>query len=177
MGTTDPYEQALPAVTLGAMSAPPEHKVGLGLEEQLCFALYAAYRAVLSSYRPLLSGVSLTFPQYLVMLVLWGEPRQTMRQIGKRLYLDSGTLSPLIKRLEGEGLVHRERGTDDERMVVVSLTEKGSALRPEVEGFPPCVAASTGLAPQRLEAIRDELQEMADYMLADGPAPPQLPVV
>lgn len=108
----------------------------LALDNQLCFALYAATRAMTQRYRPMLERIGLTYPQYLVMLVLWDDGPSTVSQIGGRLRLDSGTLSPLLKRLEGHGLITRSRRTDDERGVDISLTPKGRALRTRAESVP-----------------------------------------
>lgn len=102
----------------------------LRLDNQLCFALYAAAHAVTKKYRPLLGGVGLTYPQYIVLLVLWERDRRTVSELGHRLHLDSGTLTPLLKRLEAAGLVLRARRSSDEREVEVALTAKGRDLRP-----------------------------------------------
>lgn len=102
---------------------------GLRLDEQLCFALYAASRAVTQTYQPYLSQLELTYPQYLVMLVLWEQDGLTVKNIGEKLLLDSGTLTPLLKRLEAIGYVSRKRSLQDERQVLVYLSEAGKALR------------------------------------------------
>ena len=107
---------------------PPPSAV---LEDQLCFALYAASRAMTARYRPLLDAIGLTYPQYLVMMLLWEEDNQTVGQLGARLSLDSGTLSPLLKRLTTAGLVTRHRRVEDERSVAIALTDAGRALRDE----------------------------------------------
>src|SRR5918912_1969689 len=114
------------APTIGAMTALPAPSVDL--DDQLCFALYAASRAVTARYRPMLDAIGLTYPQYLVMMLLWEQDGQTVGQLGQRLALDSGTLSPLLKRLTSAGLVTRHRRADDERSVSVRLTEAGRAL-------------------------------------------------
>ena len=100
----------------------------LSLDRQLCFALYSASRAMTAAYRPILTELNLTYPQYLVLLVLWEEGRVTVGRLGERLQLDSGTLSPLLKRLEANGFVRRERSLDDERLVDVTLTPAGRRL-------------------------------------------------
>ena len=99
------------------------------LDDQLCFALYAASRAVTARYRPMLDELGLTYPQYLVMMLLWEEDHQTVGQLGTKLALDSGTLSPLLKRLTAAGLVTRHRRVEDERSVAIALTDAGRALR------------------------------------------------
>lgn len=129
----------------------------LALDDQLCFALYAASRAMTARYRPLLEAVGLTYPQYLVMIVLWDEGPSTVRYLGERLRLDSGTLSPLLKRLESGGLVERERRPDDERSVLVTATVKGRRLRERVARIPAAVGSSlSGFDDARLIAeLRD----------------------
>jgi MarR family transcriptional regulator, organic hydroperoxide resistance regulator len=101
----------------------------VALDDQLCFALYAASRAMTARYRPMLEELGLTYPQYLVMMLLWEEDHQTVGQLGARLALDSGTLSPLLKRLTAAGLVTRHRRVEDERSVAIALTDSGRALR------------------------------------------------
>jgi DNA-binding MarR family transcriptional regulator len=101
----------------------------VALDDQLCFALYAASRAMTARYRPMLEELGLTYPQYLVMMLLWEEDQQTVGQLGQRLALDSGTLSPLLKRLTTAGLVTRHRRVEDERSVAIALTDEGRALR------------------------------------------------
>jgi DNA-binding MarR family transcriptional regulator len=105
------------------------------LEDQLCFALYAASRAMTARYRPLLDAIGLTYPQYLVMMLLWEEDNQTVGQLGSRLSLDSGTLSPLLKRLTTAGLVTRHRRVEDERSVAIALTDAGRALREKADAI------------------------------------------
>ncbi|MBJ7332119.1 MAG: MarR family transcriptional regulator [Solirubrobacteraceae bacterium] len=116
----------------------------LALDRQVCFALYAASRALTTAYRPLLEPLGLTYPQYLVMLVLWEESPRAVGEIGADLHLDSGTLSPLIKRLEANGLVRRHRSQDDERRVLVALTDEGRALRDRAFDIPQRLVAATG---------------------------------
>jgi DNA-binding MarR family transcriptional regulator len=101
----------------------------VALDDQLCFALYAASRAMTARYRPMLEELGLTYPQYLVMMLLWEEDHQTVGQLGARLALDSGTLSPLLKRLTAAGLVTRHRRVEDERSVAIALTDSGRELR------------------------------------------------
>ncbi len=134
----------------------------LALDNQLCFALYAANRAVVARYRPLLAELDLTYPQYLVMLVLWEhwqQGRETrVTDLGQRLRLDSGTLTPLLKRLAERGLVTRTRQAQDERVVLVSLTAAGEALRQTAEAIPAKLLCGIDLAPERLLALREELR-------------------
>src|SRR3954453_11431806 len=116
------------------------------LEDQLCFALYAASRAVTARYRPMLEELGLTYPQYLVMMLLWEEDNQTVGQLGARLALDSGTLSPLLKRLTAAGLVTRHRRIEDERSVSISLTPAGLALRDKALPISEAMIAAIGMA-------------------------------
>ncbi|QVQ25708.1 MarR family winged helix-turn-helix transcriptional regulator [Achromobacter deleyi] len=112
------------------------------LDSQLCFALYSTSLAMNKVYRKLLRGLDLTYPQYLVMLVLWEGDDLTVTDIGDRLFLDSATLTPLLKRLEAAGLVTRKRAQDDERQVIVSLTRQGRELREQAEAVPHSIAAA-----------------------------------
>ncbi|MGN9775667.1 MarR family winged helix-turn-helix transcriptional regulator [Micromonospora sp. H33] len=135
----------------------------LVLRRQVCFALYAASRAVTDVYRPILDGFGLTYPQYLVLLVLWEhDEAPTVSALGERLHLDSGTLSPLLKRLEGAGLVVRRRSAADERRVVVELTAQGRALRERMADVPERVARATGLTADDLVALRDTLTRVTE---------------
>lgn len=116
-----------------------------GLEQMVCFQLYAASRAMTAIYRPALDPHGLTYPQYLALRVLWHRGPTTVRDLGKLLHLDSGTLSPLLKRLETAGHVHRLRGTTDERTVVVHLTDSGTRLRDTLADLPRRIACATDL--------------------------------
>ncbi|MEV5149939.1 MarR family transcriptional regulator [Streptomyces sp. NPDC052727] len=116
----------------------------LRLDRQICFSLHAASRAFNSVYRVILKDLGLTYPQYLVMLVLWEQGDLPVKKLGEQLRLDSGTLSPLVKRLEGAGLVRRERSAEDERSVRVHLTEEGTALRERALEVPRRIMAATG---------------------------------
>ncbi|MGY4981018.1 MarR family winged helix-turn-helix transcriptional regulator [Streptomyces sp. 900105755] len=119
------------------------------LDDQLCFALYAASRAVTARYRPLLDELGLTYPQYLVMLVLWDQDSVSVRELGAALQLESSTLSPLLKRLEAGGLVTRERRPDDERSVVIRLTADGARLRDRARSVPVAIGDAMGLTPEQ----------------------------
>jgi DNA-binding MarR family transcriptional regulator len=135
------------------------------LEDQLCFALYSASRALTRAYQPLLSPLGLTYPQYLVMLVLWeGEPF-SVSELGTRLGLDSGTLTPLLKRLEQAKLVKRRRDVEDERVVVVSLTGAGQALHERALGIPVELACRAGFSVDAaglaaLEEMREAIRDL-----------------
>ncbi|WP_281276839.1 MarR family winged helix-turn-helix transcriptional regulator [Glycomyces buryatensis] len=129
-----------------------------------CFALYSASRAVTGYYRPLLDRLGLTYPQLLVLMALWEEDGRSVSALGEALYLDSGTLSPMIKRLETAGLVERRRESDDERRVTVHLTEAGSALEGEGCAIPLTIADASNLSVEELFALRDKLNELTDSL-------------
>ncbi|SFS04583.1 DNA-binding transcriptional regulator, MarR family [Dyella sp. OK004] len=131
------------------------------LDQQLCFALYAASRSVTAAYRPLLESLGLTYPQYLTMLVLWEQDGLTVRELGDRLQLDSGTLTPLLKRLQQAGLVSRQRRRSDEREVEIRLTAEGEALREPAKAVPECMAARLCLSSEDMQRLRDELKQLA----------------
>ncbi|PRX50987.1 MarR family transcriptional regulator [Prauserella shujinwangii] len=132
------------------------------LDEQVCFALHAASRAVTALYRPLLDDLGLTYPQYLVMLDLWEHGDRGVKELGKALSLDSGTLSPLLKRLEKAGLVRRERRGDDERSVRVTLTGDGDRLRDKAVPLPGLVGDAMGLDAAQLDELRVTLNRLTD---------------
>ena len=139
----------------------------LDLDKQVCFALYAASRAVTQAYGPMLAELGLTYPQYLVMLVLWGESDEgalTVGEIGHRLRLDPGTLSPLLKRLEQVGLVERARDTDDERRVFISLTRTGKALRAKAETIPRRLVRKTGMTVADVGDLRSRLVDLLHHL-------------
>lgn len=131
------------------------------LDDQLCFALYAASRAVTQRYRPLLEELGLTYPQYLVMLVLWEDGATTVKGLAEALQLDYGTLSPLLKRLAASGLVERNRRTDDERSVEITLTAEGEALRGRAGHIPQVIVDAYGLDAEGLDALRTTLRVVA----------------
>jgi DNA-binding MarR family transcriptional regulator len=141
----------------------------LRLKRQVCFALYSASRAVTAHYRPVLEPLGLTYPQYLVMLVLWERDSRTVKELGTELCLDSGTLSPLLKRLEAAGLLTRHRDPADERSVVVHLTPRGDDLRHEAAEVPTTVAAASGLPPRELAELRDTLNALTQHLLDQSP--------
>jgi DNA-binding MarR family transcriptional regulator len=145
------------------------------LDDQLCFALYAASRAMTATYRDLLAALGLTYPQFLVMLVLWQADGVTVSELGKRLQLDSGTLTPLLKRLEQAGLVTRQRNADDERELAVSLTDDGHALRQEARAIPGQILCRTGLEVAQAVQLRGELQELTARLRANLPEAPPKP--
>ncbi|MER6274941.1 MarR family transcriptional regulator [Streptomyces sp900105245] len=136
------------------------------LEDQLCFALYAAQRAVTAAYRPLLDDLGLTYPQYLVLLVLWERGEAGVKELAGALRLDYGTVSPLLKRLEAAGLVRKERAADDERSVRVACTGRGEQLRERAVRVPGTLLTSTGLAAQEVARLREELWRLTERAAA-----------
>jgi DNA-binding MarR family transcriptional regulator len=138
----------------------------MSLDRHLCFALYSASRAMTAAYRPVLTEMNLTYPQYLVLLVLWDEERVTVGQLGERLQLDSGTLSPLLKRLEANGFVRRERSRDDERLVDVTLTDAGRQLERRAQCIPEQLFSSTGMTERDAADLRDAVRQLTDALNA-----------
>ncbi|MEV6764846.1 MarR family winged helix-turn-helix transcriptional regulator [Streptomyces sp. NPDC051105] len=132
------------------------------LDDQLCFALYAAQRAVTAAYRPLLDDLGLTYPQYLVLLVLWERGETTVKELAGALRLDYGTMSPLLKRLEAAGLVRRERSERDERSVLVACTGRAEELRERAARVPGTLLTATGLDGSDVARLREELRALAD---------------
>ncbi|MEI4270394.1 MarR family transcriptional regulator [Klenkia sp. LSe6-5] len=141
------------------------------LDDQLCFALYAASRAVTARYRPMLDRMGLTYPQYLVMMLLWETDGQTVGQLGSRLALDSGTLSPLLKRLTTAGLVTRHRRVDDERSVSIQLTEAGRALQSQALDVSAEMIGALGLTIAEFDHLKAELRALTDKVSSDGNKP------
>lgn len=138
----------------------------LGLDQQLCFAIYSASLAMTKLYQPLLAPLGLTYPQYLVMLVLWENDGLTMAQIGERLMLDSGTLSPLVKRLEKAQVLCRTRDSTDERRVVVTLTKSGRALKGRAAPIPENVMCATACNLDQLVMLTAQLKNLRSNVLA-----------
>jgi len=143
----------------------------LSLDRHLCFALYSASRAMTAAYRPILGELNITYPQYLVLLVLWEEGRVTVGNLGERLQLDSGTLSPLLKRLAANGFVRRERSVADERSVEVTLTEAGRELERRAQCIPEQLFSSTGLTEQDAADLRDAVRRLTDALNASTSNP------
>lgn len=136
----------------------------LCLDDQLCFALYAASRAMTNAYGPILADLGLTYPQYLAMLVLWEKDGARVSEIGDRLQLDSATLTPLLKRLEQAGLIERKRSTEDERVVEIFLTSTGKKLRKRAQDVPACMLDRSGLSIKELIALREQLVALKDHL-------------
>jgi DNA-binding MarR family transcriptional regulator len=140
-------------------------KDALALDSQLCFALYSASLAMGRLYRDLLGELGLTYPQYLVMLVLWERDQVRVSDIGERLMLDSATLTPLLKRLERAGLLRRVRSTEDERSVVVTLTDEGIALRERAREVPGKVGRASCLTGQQMDVLKESLWQLRERLL------------
>ncbi len=137
---------------------------GLMLGNQLCFAVYSTAHAFTRLYKPFLDGLGLTYPQYLVMMVLWEGDGLTVKALGERLHLDSGTLTPLLKRLESAGLISRSRDLQDERQLCVTLTTAGRDLHDQAKDVPPKILAATGCGLPELARLRDELLALRSRM-------------
>src|SRR3954462_2578988 len=144
------------------MTALPAPSVAL--DDQLCFALYAASRAVTARYRPMLEAIGLTYPQYLVMMLLWEQDNQTVGQLGSRLALDSGTLSPLLKRLTAAGLVTRHRRVEDERSVSIALTDAGRALRDKAFAISEEMIGAIAFGTSEFEELKERLRLLTEWV-------------
>ncbi len=129
----------------------------LELDQQMCFALYSTSLAMTKLYKPLLSELDLTYPQYLVLMVLWENDGVSVSGLKDRLFLDYGTLTPLVKRLEAQGLLSRRRSPEDERQVLVHLTEQGRALREKASKVPPQIASASGCTFAELDELKNQL--------------------
>ncbi|SUV05852.1 Organic hydroperoxide resistance transcriptional regulator [Priestia megaterium] len=132
----------------------------LQLENQLCFSIYATSREITKVYKPLLDKLGVTYPQYLALLVLWEHETLSVKKMGELLYLDSGTLTPMLKRMQDQELVIRERSYEDERVVFISLTEKGKKLRDKACHIPEEVFSMTNKSQGELEKLKETLQEL-----------------
>ncbi len=148
-----------------ARKAPSGGGTELSLDEFLCFAIYSTGHAFNQLYRPLLDAIGLTYPQYLVMVALWSKDDETVKELGQRVFLESSTLTPLLKRLEAMGHVTRVRDESDERQVRVRLTNEGRALRLRAKTIPKCVAEALGLSPQELQRIQADVTDIRDRLL------------
>ena len=138
----------------------------LVLDNQLCFAVYSASLAMTRVYKPLLSELGVTYPQYLALLVLWEQDGLTVSALGERLFLDSGTLTPLLKRLEALGLVSRLRAVEDERRVYITLTPAGRTLKAQAAKIPGCILKATQCTLPELMALTQQMQTLRKHLLA-----------
>jgi MarR family transcriptional regulator, organic hydroperoxide resistance regulator len=130
------------------------------LESQICFKIYTLEREITKLYRNLLEDLDMTYPQYLVMLLLWEKDGMTVKEIGKRLFLDSGTLTPMLKRMEANGIIKRRRSTEDERSVIISLTKKGEQLKQKAECIPSKLVEDMSLDNGELTILNKTLTNM-----------------
>lgn len=147
-------------------NATPSTSNALLLDHQLCFALYSSSLAMTKLYKPLLEPLGLTYPQYLALLVLWEHDGCMVSQLGERLFLDSGTLTPLLKRMEAAGWLQRQRDAQDERRVRVTLTHAGRALKTQAAVVPACVLARSQCTVQELQALTQQIQQLRDRLTA-----------
>ncbi len=137
-----------------------QSKIEKVLEDQLCFLLYASSREMTKKYKPLLDKLEVTYPQYLVLLLLWEQDTLTVKKLGELLALDSGTLTPMLKRMEQNGLIVRERSTEDERSVMIKLTEKGLGLQEEACFIPERISAMSGEDKKVVEDLKASLIQL-----------------
>ena len=138
----------------------------LKVDKQLCFSIYRLSNALIRSYRPLLKTLDLTYLQYIVMMVLWEHQQVTVKEIGEKLSLDSGTLTPLLKRLDAKGLISRDRCTNDERVRNISLTEKGLKLRDQAGSIPEQMQCQTGMDYAELAVIKQSCDQLLESLTA-----------
>nr|WP_315412384.1 MarR family transcriptional regulator [uncultured Pseudomonas sp.] len=148
------------------MSKNPDPCECLMLDNQLCFALHSTSLLMTKVYKPLLQALGLTYPQYLAMMVLWEEDGLTVGEISSRLLTDPGSLTPLLKRLEAEGLLSRTRSREDERVVVVELTAAGRALQDKAMGIPQCILGASGLELEQLLKLQADLIALRSHLQA-----------
>lgn len=164
-------ETAAPAGT----DTPPQKRSAaddvLALENQVCFALAVASRSVLALYRPVLEPLGLTHPQYLVMLALWENEPRSVKELGQVLQLEPATLSPLLKRLEAAGLVQRQRSARDERVLDITLSDQGRALRAQAESIPATIVGELGMTVEELDGLRSTLHRLIAAATPADPGP------
>lgn len=157
----------IPAMPTPPLS-PSKPEASLLLGDQLCFALYSTMLGMNKVYRKLLRDLGVTYPQYLVLLVLWERDALTVSEIGERLYLDSATLTPLLKRMESLGVLARVRGKTDERQVIISLTPQGRELQQRAKAVPEGAFCATGCSPTELAAMRDQLLVLRERLFRNS---------
>ncbi|MDV4151785.1 MarR family transcriptional regulator [Clostridium sp. AL.422] len=136
----------------------------LNLDNQICFSLYAASREIIKLYKPVLDEIELTYTQYVVMLVLWEEGKATVKHIGNRLHLDSGTLTPLLKKLEGMDLIKRYRSENDDRVVIAELTEKGSNLQEKAKDIPDKMLCTINISKEKAIELKRSIDELLENL-------------
>ncbi len=133
---------------------------GLKLKNQLCFPLYAASREVIKQYRPYLDAINLTYTQYIAMMVFWEEKKISVKELGKKLFLDSGTLTPVLKSLEAKGYISRSRSAEDERVLIAEITDEGEMLREQAKSVPESVAGCVRLEPDEAMKLYELLYKI-----------------
>ncbi|MFD2216066.1 MarR family winged helix-turn-helix transcriptional regulator [Metabacillus endolithicus] len=138
-----------------------ENNEELKLENQLCFSLYACSRAILRLYRPFLDEMNLTYPQYLVLLVLWEKQQSSVKELGELLELDSGTLTPMLKRMETAELIERKRDKADERVVLVTITEKGTSIKEKAACVPQSLLNTSGMSVEEILALNKAIKHLS----------------
>jgi DNA-binding MarR family transcriptional regulator len=153
-------------IVINKKTIPSDASGFIPLDQHLCFSLYSASLAMTKVYKPLLKELKLTYPQYLVMLVLWERDVQRVSDIGAALYLDSGTLTPLLKKLEALGFVERTRSKEDERQVIVSLTSVGRKLQAKSQSIPACVLEASGCELPAVRQIAAELKVLRANLIS-----------
>lgn len=136
----------------------------LKLDNQLCFSLYAASREIIKLYKPILDELNLTYTQYLVMIVLWEEKKLSVKQIGNRLHLDSGTLTPLLKKLEKLNYIKRYRSKEDDRVVIIELTDEGEELKSKSKGIPNKILCSMNFPGDKVKSLKKQLDELINNL-------------
>lgn len=132
----------------------------LSLDDHLCFSLYACSRAIMRLYRPYLDELQLTYPQYLVLVTLWNKPKSTIKELGEALNLDTGTLTPLLKRMESAGLIERRRDTVDERVVNIYITQAGKAIQEKAACVPQSLLVASGMKEEELDEINSTIMSL-----------------
>lgn len=136
----------------------------LNLDNQLCFSLYALSREIIKLYKPILDELNLTYTQYLVMIVLWEEKKATVKHLGNRLHLDSGTLTPLLKKLEAIGFIKKYRSKEDDRVVIAELTEEGESLQEKAKNIPDKILCSMNIEEEKVKRLKQELDEVLENL-------------
>ena len=165
-GEAMPLETRVTAQKPTPKTLPTNAAASLKLSSQLCFVTYSAAQAFTRVYRQLLDPLGLTYPQYLVLLVLWEQDGLTVKELGQKLFLDSGTLTPLLKRLQAAGTVDRTRDAEDERQVRITLTQQGRELQEPVKHAWDQVVCSVGLAPEEFEVLKAQITCLRDTLHA-----------
>ena len=158
----------MPEISPSSKSDAPSSDAMLLLDNQLCFALYSTSLAMTRLYKPLLEALGITYPQYLVLLVLWEQDGLSVSELGNRLFLDSGTLTPLLKRMQAAGLVTRQRALDDERRVHIALTESSNLLKTQAAQIPGCILNAAQCPVPELVALTRQMQDLRERLRSNA---------